>query len=252
MKVCPVCQYEEGDDAELACAICGSDLEVSVVEAPDNVTETLPSEESSVDDKIEETKGDESEIKELTDEEKEIEEALAGAEVPAEPESSNGFDFNKYLSFIGDFGKATEKFTSTLDKFFKSDGKLTYVGPLVALFIAILIFFSVLGVTAMTVPRGLDVNSDGEPIYAQNGPPYDPQATPTSDPFSGEPFNCEMWDNQRYKEFIEEDDGGCTIDFFVDFEFRSKLMQKLIGVLFNDAVKIMVKSFEDRAKNIYG
>ena len=53
-------------------------------------------------------------------------------------------------------------------------------------------------------------------------------------------------------EFIEEDDGGCTIDFFVDFEFRSKLMQKLIGVLFNDAVKIMVKSFEDRAKNIYG
>ena len=35
-------------------------------------------------------------------------------------------------------------------------------------------------------------------------------------------------------------------------EFRSKLMQKLIGVLFNDAVKIMVKSFEDRAKNIYG
>ena len=53
-------------------------------------------------------------------------------------------------------------------------------------------------------------------------------------------------------EFIEEDDGACTIDFFVDFEFRSKLMQKLIGVLFNDAVKIMVKSFEDRAKNIYG
>ena len=53
-------------------------------------------------------------------------------------------------------------------------------------------------------------------------------------------------------EFVEEDDGACTIDFFVDFEFRSKLMQKLIGVLFNDAVKIMVKSFEDRAKNIYG
>ena len=43
-----------------------------------------------------------------------------------------------------------------------------------------------------------------------------------------------------------------VIIFFVDFEFRSKLMQKLIGVLFNDAVKIMVKSFEDRAKNIYG
>ena len=57
----------------------------------------------------------------------------------------------------------------------------------------------------MTVPRGLDVNGDGEPIYAQNGPPYDPEATPTSDPFSGEPFNCEMWDKQRYKEFAVED-----------------------------------------------
>ena len=65
MKVCPVCQYEEGDDAELACAICGSDLEVSVVEAPDNVTETLPSEESPVDDKIEETKEDEKPTEEL-------------------------------------------------------------------------------------------------------------------------------------------------------------------------------------------
>ena len=27
MKVCPVCQYEEEDGNEVACAICGSDLE---------------------------------------------------------------------------------------------------------------------------------------------------------------------------------------------------------------------------------
>ena len=205
MKVCPVCQYEEEDDAESACAICGSDLENSEAGSQDSPTEELPSEDPSVDDKIEESEEEETETKDLTDEEKEIEEALAGTEIPAESDSSNRFDFSKYLSFIGDFGKVTSKFTSTLDRFFKKDGKLTYVGPLVALFVAILIFFSVLGVTAMTVPRGLDVNGDGEPIYAQNGPPYDSEATPTSDPFSGEPFNCEMWDKQRYAEFSEEE-----------------------------------------------
>ena len=40
--------------------------------------------------------------------------------------------------------------------------------------------------------------------------------------------------------FIEADDGGCTIDFYVDFEFRSKVLQKLIGLLFNEAVSRMV------------
>ena len=36
MKVCPVCQYEEEDGNEVACAICGSDLESEVppVEEP--------------------------------------------------------------------------------------------------------------------------------------------------------------------------------------------------------------------------
>src|SRR5688572_30401039 len=42
-------------------------------------------------------------------------------------------------------------------------------------------------------------------------------------------------------------DGGCVIDFFVDFEFHSKLLQKLIGALFNEAVRRMVDAFEGRA-----
>jgi coenzyme Q-binding protein COQ10 len=42
---------------------------------------------------------------------------------------------------------------------------------------------------------------------------------------------------------------GCTeIDFFVDFEFRSALLQKLIGLLFNEAVRRMVAAFEARAR----
>jgi coenzyme Q-binding protein COQ10 len=52
--------------------------------------------------------------------------------------------------------------------------------------------------------------------------------------------------------FIDEEDGTCTVDFFVDFEFNSPLLQKLIGVVFNEAVKIMVHAFEKRADAIYG
>lgn len=46
--------------------------------------------------------------------------------------------------------------------------------------------------------------------------------------------------------------GGTLIDFYVDFEFRSKLLQSVIGVLFNEATKRMVAAFEARAKQLYG
>ena len=47
-------------------------------------------------------------------------------------------------------------------------------------------------------------------------------------------------------------EGGCRIDFFVDFEFRSAFLQKIIGVLFNEAVRRMVAAFEARARHLYG
>jgi coenzyme Q-binding protein COQ10 len=52
--------------------------------------------------------------------------------------------------------------------------------------------------------------------------------------------------------FIEAEDGGCVIDFYVDFEFRSRVLQKLIGLLFNEAVSRMVGAFEARARQLYG
>ncbi len=52
--------------------------------------------------------------------------------------------------------------------------------------------------------------------------------------------------------FTPLDDGGTEIDFFVDFEFRSKILQAVIGTLFNEAVKLMVAAFERRAKQLYG
>ncbi len=45
---------------------------------------------------------------------------------------------------------------------------------------------------------------------------------------------------------------GCEIDFHVDFEFRSKLLQKAIEVLFSEAVRRMVAAFETRAAQLYG
>ena len=51
---------------------------------------------------------------------------------------------------------------------------------------------------------------------------------------------------------FEPRDGGCEIDFFIDFEFRSRLLRKIIGPLFNEAVRRMVGSFEIRAKALYG
>jgi coenzyme Q-binding protein COQ10 len=51
--------------------------------------------------------------------------------------------------------------------------------------------------------------------------------------------------------FIAQED-GCLIDFYVDFEFRSRLLQGLVKVLFNEAVKRMVGAFEARAHALYG
>ncbi len=45
---------------------------------------------------------------------------------------------------------------------------------------------------------------------------------------------------------------GCEVDFYVDFEFRSKVLQKMIGALFNEAFRRMVAAFEARAEELYG
>jgi coenzyme Q-binding protein COQ10 len=47
-------------------------------------------------------------------------------------------------------------------------------------------------------------------------------------------------------------DGGCEIDFSVDFEFRSKMFERLAGMFFHEAFRRMVASFEARAAAVYG
>ncbi len=51
---------------------------------------------------------------------------------------------------------------------------------------------------------------------------------------------------------FEPAEGGCQIDFFVEFEFRSRTLQKIIEVLFHEAVRRMVAAFEARARVLYG
>lgn len=52
--------------------------------------------------------------------------------------------------------------------------------------------------------------------------------------------------------FEDDGQGGCVIDFHVDFEFRSKVLDKLIGAVFGEAVRRMVGAFEGRAAALYG
>jgi coenzyme Q-binding protein COQ10 len=48
------------------------------------------------------------------------------------------------------------------------------------------------------------------------------------------------------------DPRGCRVDFWVDFEFRSRILQKAIGVVFHEATRRMVNAFLRRAREIYG
>jgi coenzyme Q-binding protein COQ10 len=52
--------------------------------------------------------------------------------------------------------------------------------------------------------------------------------------------------------FLREEDSSCTIDFFVEFEFKNKLLQSLMGIFFDEIVQRMVKAFEERAQKLYG
>lgn len=51
--------------------------------------------------------------------------------------------------------------------------------------------------------------------------------------------------------FNDLGDGRTEIDFFVDFEFRSRVLQAAIGAVFNEAVRRMIAAFEARAHQLY-
>ena len=51
---------------------------------------------------------------------------------------------------------------------------------------------------------------------------------------------------------FEDVEGGCEVKFWVDFEFRNKVLQGAAGMFFNEAMQRIVKAFENRATHLYG
>ena len=50
---------------------------------------------------------------------------------------------------------------------------------------------------------------------------------------------------------FEDLDEGCAVTFFVDFEFKNVILQKVIGLVFNEAMLRIVRAFEARADSLY-
>lgn len=57
--------------------------------------------------------------------------------------------------------------------------------------------------------------------------------------------------NNHWK-FEDAEGEKCLLDFHVDFEFKSRILQKVIEMLFGEAVRRMVGAFERRAQQLYG
>lgn len=51
--------------------------------------------------------------------------------------------------------------------------------------------------------------------------------------------------------FRDLPEGGSEVDFHVDFEFRNAILQKVIGVVFDEAMRRVVRAFEARAMALY-
>ena len=47
-------------------------------------------------------------------------------------------------------------------------------------------------------------------------------------------------------------EGGCEVEFFVDFEFRNRILQGAAGMFFHEAMMTIVRAFEKRAEALYG
>lgn len=46
--------------------------------------------------------------------------------------------------------------------------------------------------------------------------------------------------------------GGCEVDFFIAYEFRSMMLGILVGALFDKAFRRFAEAFEMRARAVYG
>jgi coenzyme Q-binding protein COQ10 len=47
-------------------------------------------------------------------------------------------------------------------------------------------------------------------------------------------------------------DGACSIYFFIDYEFKSRILGALMGSMFDRAFRVFNEAFEKRAAKVYG
>ncbi|KTT74634.1 type II toxin-antitoxin system RatA family toxin [Sphingomonas endophytica] len=52
--------------------------------------------------------------------------------------------------------------------------------------------------------------------------------------------------------FRADPDGGCLVDFSVDFAFKNRMFEMLAGQVFGVALRRMIGAFEERAAVLYG
>ena len=53
-------------------------------------------------------------------------------------------------------------------------------------------------------------------------------------------------------QFRPDGEGGCLVDFEVDFTFKSRVFEMLAGQVFDRALRMMINAFEQRAARLYG
>jgi coenzyme Q-binding protein COQ10 len=51
--------------------------------------------------------------------------------------------------------------------------------------------------------------------------------------------------------FADRAEGGCDVDFTVDFSFRNNIFERLAGQVFDRALRAMINAFEERAATLY-
>ncbi|MEX0956359.1 MAG: type II toxin-antitoxin system RatA family toxin [Rhizobiaceae bacterium] len=53
-------------------------------------------------------------------------------------------------------------------------------------------------------------------------------------------------------DFVETEEGGAEIRFFIDYEFKSRILGAVMGSMFDRAFRMFAEAFEKRADHIYG
>ena len=239
MKVCPVCEMEEEDNAA-TCSMCGSDFEdTNKEETTKQNVEDIPSSQNEVPNEenttggtgTEETTSEKEEI-ELTEEEKELEKTLSAIEsneskgsdekdtsAEKKNESEDGF-FNQILTQFSQIKNQFGGINKRLDKIFLTKGELNYIAPLTIVVLSILLLSGVVGLLGATVPGTDEESTDGwtttkpitDTVYDENNTAKSiNKGRPVGEPFTGEPFHCEWFDALRYYDFMETNSAGVDI-----------------------------------------